>query len=144
MTLGVDSETMLQKPRIGLDHEHTFVVGPEHLIPFADDQMPAVLATPHLIHEMEKCCPYALEPILEPHERSVGIALDVTHRAPSLEGFTVTCRGRVIGHDGSEIVFAVEAHDGTDLLSRGVHRRAVVDVRRLQRRVARKRGDASS
>jgi fluoroacetyl-CoA thioesterase len=41
--------------------------------------------------------------------------------------------------DGAVVTFQVEAHDGTELVARGLHRRRVIDVDRFARRVARKR-----
>ena len=43
---------------------------------------------------------HALDPCLEPHERSVGTFIEVEHLAPVPEGFTVVCRARVIHSDG--------------------------------------------
>ena len=58
---------------------------------------------------------------------------------PVPEGFTVVCRARVIHVDGPVVTFQVEAHDGTEPVARGLHRRRVIDVDRFARRVARKR-----
>lgn len=130
---------MREPPRIGLEYERRFTVTPRHLITFADDRMPAVLSTPNLIAEMEYTARDAVAPLLEPHERTVGVEVSIKHLAPSLEGFEVTCKARVLGVDGEEIAFQVEAGDGMDVLARGLHRRRVVDVDRLRKRVDRKR-----
>lgn len=126
-------------PRIGYQHARKFTVEPKHIIVFADGRMPAVLATPHLIGELERTAREAVEPFLDENERTVGIEVDIKHMAPSLEGFEVTCSARVLGFQDGEIVFQVEARDTVDLLSRGVHRRKIVDVDRLNRRVEKKR-----
>lgn len=129
---------MKGSPRIGEEFQRKFVVGKEHLITFADDQMPAVLATPMLIAEMEYTARDSVLPLLESHERTVGTAVDIKHLAPSLLGFEVTCTSRILGFEGGEFTFQVEAHDRVDLLARGIHRRRVVDTARLQKRVRRK------
>lgn len=126
-------------PRIGDRFERRFVVEARHLIPFADDRMPAVLATPHLIGEMEITARAAVAGLLDANERTVGVAVDIAHLAPSLEGFEVVCSARVLGVQDGEIVFQVEARDRADLLARGIHRRKVVDVDRLRRRAEKKR-----
>lgn len=125
-------------PRIGLEHERRFVVEDRHLITFADQDMPAVLSTPALIAELEYTARDSVASLLEPNERTVGTAVDIRHLAPALPGAEVICRSRVLSVNGSELVFQIEAFDSTDLLCRGVHRRHVVDVNRLRRRVERK------
>lgn len=130
---------MKEQPKLGFRFERRFVVRAEHLIPFADDRMPAVLATPRLIGEMEMTAREAVAPFLDANERTVGIAVDVTHLAPGLEGSEVVCAARVLGVQDGEIVFQIEARDSVELLSRGIHRRKVVDVDRLRKRVDRKR-----
>jgi predicted thioesterase len=131
---------MKSVPRVGLSHDTTFLVDAETRITFADTDMPAVLSTPSLILRLEftardlldRCC-------LEPHERSVGTSVEIDHLAPTPDGFTVTCRARVIHVAGEVITFQVEAHDGIDMIARGVHKRRVIDAGRFKRRVERKR-----
>ena len=115
------------------------VVGPSNRIVFADDRMPAVLATPWLVAHLEYAARNAIAPCLTEDERSVGTFLEVEHLAPVPEGLTVTCRARVILSDGPVVTFQVDAHDGFEVVAKGLHRRRVIDVDRFARRVARKR-----
>src|SRR5260370_12978221 len=103
--------------------------------------MPAVLATPWLVAHLEYAARKAIAPCLEDDERSVGTHIEVEHLAPVPEGFTVVCRARVIHSDGPVVTFQVEAHDGTEMVARGLHRRRVIDVDRFARRVPRTRGN---
>ncbi len=130
---------MKTPPRMGLSAEEKVVVGPTNRIVFADDRMPAVLATPWLVAHLEYAARNAIAPCLEENERSVGTFVEVEHMAPVPEGFTVTCRARVIHSEGPVVTFQVDAHDGTEVVARGLHRRRVIDVDRFARRVARKR-----
>ena len=123
--------------------EERVVVGPANRIVFADEVMPAVLATPWLIAHLEYAARSAIAPCLEEHERSVGTFIEVEHLAPVPEGFTVVCKARVIRADGPVVTFQVEAHDGVEPVARGLHRRRVIDARRFARRVARKREGGS-
>ncbi|HEX8203163.1 MAG TPA: hotdog domain-containing protein [Isosphaeraceae bacterium] len=132
---------MKTTPRLGMTAEERITVGPENRIAFADARMPAVLATPHLVAHLEVAARRAIEPCLEPSERSVGTFLEVEHLAPVPEGFVVVCRARVIRADGPVVTFQIEAHDGTEVVARGLHRRRVIDVDRFARRIARKRGE---
>jgi predicted thioesterase len=126
-------------PRTGQAGEVRLVVDASNRISFADDRMPAVLATPWLVAALEQAARRAIEPDLEPHERSVGTFLEVEHLAPTPEGMTVTCRARVIHVAGAVVTFQVDAHDGVEPVARGLHRRRVIDADRFARRVARKR-----
>ncbi len=131
---------MKMTPKTGMSAEERVTVGPSNRIVFADDRMPAVLATPWLVAHLEYAARAAIAPCLEENERSVGTYVEVEHLAPVPEGFTVVCRARVILTDGPSVTFQVEAHDGTETVARGIHRRRVIDVDRFARRVARKRG----
>jgi fluoroacetyl-CoA thioesterase len=131
---------MTTRPKVGQSGETRLVVDATTRISFADDRMPSVLATPWLIAHLEYAARDAIVPCLEPHERSVGTYVEVEHLAPVPEGSTVTCRAKVVLVDGESVTFQVEAHDGVEAVARGIHRRRVIDVDRLRRRVEKKAG----
>jgi predicted thioesterase len=131
---------MKSPPKPGLVGEDRLTVDASNRIVFADDRMPAVLATPWLVAHLEYAARHALEPCLEEHERSVGTYIEVEHLAPVPEGFTVVCRARVIRADGPLVTFQVDAHDGTELVARGLHRRRIIETDRFARRLRRKAG----
>jgi len=127
-------------PKTGLTGESRLVVDASTRISFVDARMPSVLATPWLVAHLEYAARDALAPLLDEGERSVGTYIEVEHLAPVPEGFTVSCRARVIHVEGPAVTFQVEAHDGQEPVARGLHRRRVIEVDRFARRVARKRG----
>jgi fluoroacetyl-CoA thioesterase len=129
---------MKSRPRIGATGETKFVVGPEHIIDFASDGMPAVLSTPRLIGLIERTAREALYPFLELDERSVGIEIEVRHFAPTPPGGNVTCIARVIATEGATATFHIEARDEHEIIARGLHKRAVIRIESFARRVARK------
>ena len=129
---------MKQTPRLGLAGELMVEVAEEHCINFAGDGMPHVLATPWLVAYLEFVARDALATCLEDHERSVGVVVDVEHLAPSPIGSRVTFRARVIHVDGPVVTFQIEAHDEVEPVAKGLHKRAVIDVKRFARRVAKK------
>ncbi|MCH2398386.1 MAG: hypothetical protein MK364_04710, partial [Pirellulales bacterium] len=63
--------------KVGATAEVEFVVAPEHVIPFSDHQMPAVLSTPQLIAFLEQAARTAMDEVLDENERTVGIQVDV-------------------------------------------------------------------
>ena len=129
---------MKSRPKIGTTGELTIVVGPEHVIDFATDGMPAVLSTPRLIGLIERTAREALYPFLESNERTVGMEIEIRHLAPTPAGASVTCLARVIAAEDTTVTFHVEARDEQEIIARGLHKRAVIRVESFARRVARK------
>jgi fluoroacetyl-CoA thioesterase len=125
-------------PKIGTTGEFSFVVGPEHVITFATDGMPAVLSTPNLIGIFERTAREAITPFLEADERSVGVEIELRHLAPTPLGARVSVTARVIHSDGRLVNYQIEARDEHELIARGVHKRAVIRVEQFARRVRRK------
>jgi fluoroacetyl-CoA thioesterase len=124
-------------PRIGSSLETRFRVESAHTIDFAG--LPPVLATPWLIWFMERTALQLVEPHLDAGEITVGTQVDIEHLAAALEGEEVACRAKVIHHDGPLCTFQVEAHSGAECLAKGLHKRRVVEVQRLARRLEKKR-----
>jgi predicted thioesterase len=129
---------MKSRPKIGTTGELTIVVGPEHVIDFATDGMPAVLSTPRLIGLIERTAREALYPFLESNERTVGVEIEIRHLAPTPAGASVSCLARVIAAEEATVTFHVEARDEHQIVARGLHKRAVIRVESFARRVARK------
>jgi fluoroacetyl-CoA thioesterase len=98
------------------------------IYPEADEfqTMPAVFATGFMVALLEWGCVKLLTPHLDPGEGSLGIHVDVSHQAATVPGQTVTVKAVCSRVDGRRITFDVEAHDGIDLISRGIHQRMVV------------------
>jgi predicted thioesterase len=134
---------MKTRPRPGLSGELRFVVEQKHVIDFADGGMPAVLSTPNLIGLLERTARETLAPLLDPEERTVGTEIELRHLAPTPLGATVTCTTRVIHSEGSQVTFQIEARDEVEVIARGLHRRAVVRVEAMARRVQRKTSPGS-
>jgi predicted thioesterase len=129
---------MKGSPRVGTTGEERFVVEPAHIIDFARDGMPAVLATPWLVWFLEHAAREAVLPFLGPGESTVGTYIEVQHSAPTPVGQAVTCRARVVQVEGTSVSFQLEAHDGHERIARGFHRLQVIRVDRFARRVERK------
>jgi len=129
---------MKASPRVGTVGELRFIVEQKHVIDFAADGMPAVLSTPNLIGLLERTAREALMPFLENDERSVGAEIELRHFAPTPPGEEVTCTARVVGADGNTVTFQIEARDKHELIARGLHKRAVIQVEKFAKHVARK------
>ena len=125
--------------RIGMELEQTFTVAREDCIRFASEGITPVLATPTLVWKLEQLSRELIQPVLAVGQTSVGAQLELAHSAPTFEGAEVTLRSRVIHIEGRVVSFLIEAHDAMERLTRGTHKRGVIDVERFNRRVERKR-----
>ena len=128
--------------RPGLVHRLTFRVPPTKTVPAlypeaAEFQaMPRVFATGFLVGLLEWACVRLVNPHLDwPAEQTLGTRVDVSHEAATPPGLEVTVTARLVEVDRRRLSFAVEAHDGTDVISRGTHERTVVDASRFDAKV---------
>ncbi|HSG80499.1 MAG TPA: hotdog domain-containing protein [Acidimicrobiia bacterium] len=111
----------------GLTGTASLVVGEEHLaIAVRSGDVP-VFATPMIVALCEEATVAAVADHLEPGETTVGVRVELDHRAPSIEGATVTAVAVLDTVDERSLHFSVEAHDGDTLVARGAVRRVVVD-----------------
>ena len=129
---------MKSRPRPGQAAKIRFVVEAKHIIDFAEEGMPAVLATPWLIWFMEHTDREAMLPHLEPTESTVGTLVDIEHLAPTPLGQAVNCRAQVLRSEGSQFLFKLEAFDEREKIANGLHKLNVIDKARFAGRVARK------
>jgi predicted thioesterase len=106
------------------------------------DHFPSVFATARMVALMEIASARALHPCLGEGQLSVGVSVDVTHTAPTPLGGTVTASARYVGREGKLFIFEVVADDDVGKVGRGTHKRAIVDVSRLEGGAARRRPPA--
>ena len=129
---------MKARPKIGTTSELAFQVETKHAIDFAEGGMPAILSTPNLVGLLERTAREALAACLDENERSVGIEIELRHLAPTPVGQRVRCTARVIGAEGRQVTFQVEAHDEHELIARGLHIRRVIRVDSFAKKVGEK------
>lgn len=95
------------------------------------DLFPAVFATARMVALMETAGAILLAPHLGLGEQSVGVVVEVSHTAATPVGSRVRATARYLGHDGKLYVMEVVAEDEGGEIGRGIHKRAIIDVRRL-------------
>lgn len=128
--------------RPGLELVHRFTVTDNKTVPalypesglFRD--MPAVFATGYLVGFLEWAAIELLAPHLDAGEQSLGTHINVSHAAPTLPGVEVRASVRLTEVDGRRLLFAVEARDDRNLISRGTHERHVIDRARFDAKLA--------
>jgi predicted thioesterase len=124
---------------IGARARFALEVTPEYTVKHHHDEMPAVFGTPFMIYAMEVAATRAIESYLPEGWVSVGYEVSVKHLAATPLGSTVTATATVTGKTGRLVSFAVEAHDGVELIGSGTHVRAPVELARLEKRASAKR-----
>ncbi len=120
---------------IGTTATHTQVVTFEQTVQHHYSEMPPVFGTPYLILAMEVAATVAVQPFLPEGWLSVGTMVDIVHLAATPVGATVTATAKLVEVDGYAFTFEVEAHDGVELIGKGRHSRAAIDMARFMKRV---------
>jgi fluoroacetyl-CoA thioesterase len=128
--------------KIGIKYEHRFVVPSSKTVPALYPEaeefvvMPEVFATGFLVGFLEWACIKAINPHLDwPIEQTVGTHIDVSHQAATPPGLEVTATVELIAIEGRKLTFAVEAHDGIDLISKGLHERFIINKEKFVAKV---------
>jgi fluoroacetyl-CoA thioesterase len=128
----------------GLKHSFSYTVPVTKTVPHLYHEapqlqaMPEVFATGFMVGLMEWTCVQLLEPHLDDGEGSLGVHIDVSHKAATPPGFTVTVEAECIEVRGPRARFKVTAHDGVDEIGAGLHERFIVGWDRFERGVASK------
>jgi fluoroacetyl-CoA thioesterase len=125
---------------VGAKGSFTMRVRPAHLAnQFKDVSLPQVFATPMMVTIMENAALNAVREYLDPGESAVGTIVNVRHLAATPVGHQVTATAEVTKVDGRRIEFKVSARDETEEIGNGTHERMVVDMARLDKKLAAKK-----
>ncbi|MDZ4817443.1 MAG: thioesterase family protein [Planctomycetota bacterium] len=125
---------------IGVRGESRHRVVTQNLLSAIMEGGPPVFATPWMLCVMETAAAEALIPHLDEGESSVGVGFDFQHLAPTPAGMLVIGTAEVIQIDQNKITLAIEARDDVEVIGRGTHVRAIVDMERFKKRLQRKLG----
>lgn len=129
----------------GLRHSLTIPVDGRLAVPEsgrligADIDMPPVFATIYMISLVEWACVAALAPYLDPHQRTVGTRVEMTHLAATPVGMAVTAEVELVAVEGRRLRFRAFCRDEVEPIGEGFHERTLVDRDRFMARLARKR-----
>ena len=91
-----------------------------------------VLATPAMMCLMEQAAAELVERNLPEDLTSVGISINVNHKAPTPIGMTVKAEAIVTKIDDRKITFDVKAFDDVDEIGSGTHERFIVNKEKFQ------------
>jgi predicted thioesterase len=107
----------------------------KHTLTSHHPELPPVYSTPDMIRLMETAAFHALQPYCEGDEITVGTAINVEHRAASLEGAHITAEATLESMDGHFYICRVTACDDIQEIGRGTVTRAVVSVGKFMARM---------
>ena len=126
-------ETVL---RPGIRGEMTHLVEQRHLASEVGSGLVSVFSTAMMIAGMEATAVEAVQPLLGPGETTVGVHVDVAHKAATPLGMRVTfsCELLEVSPNGKGLTFRVEARDEAGLIGEGTHKRVVVEKERFEAR----------
>ncbi|MFZ2168000.1 MAG: hotdog domain-containing protein [Methylococcaceae bacterium] len=120
------------KITVGVEAEAITVVTKELTVRHFHSNMPEVYATPCMIHLMEIAAGNAVQPYLPAGWVSVGVDVNIRHLAPTPVDRTVTAYARVTKVTDKLIEFEVLAQEGKNLIGKGTHSRAPVNLARFE------------
>jgi fluoroacetyl-CoA thioesterase len=137
---------MKESLKPGIKFQHKFVVPSSKTVPAlypeADEflLMPEVFATGYMVGLLEWACIKCINPHIDwPKEQTVGTHINVSHEAATPPGLEVTVSVELIEVEGRKLVFQVEAHDGVDLISKGLHERFIISREKFDAKLENKR-----
>ena len=134
----------------GLTHRFAYTVPDSKTVPNLYPEapelqaMPDVFATGFMVGLMEWTCVQLLASHLDEGEGSLGVHVDVSHKAATPVGMTVTVDAECIEVRGPRVKFKVAAHDGLDEIGAGTHERFIVRWDRFGKGVAAKQARAAA
>ena len=128
--------------KTGIKYEYKFIVPKSKTVPalYAESEeflvMPEVFATGFLVGLLEWACILAIKPYLDwPNEQTVGTHINVSHEAATPAGLEVTVKVELIAIEGRKLTFNVEADDGIDFISKGIHERYVINKQKFDEKI---------
>jgi len=141
---------MYETLKPGLTFEFDYKVPESKTVPYIYPEseemsiMPKVFSTGFMIGLFEWACIKLINQHIDwPREQSVGIGVNLSHTAATPVGLTVNVKGELLEVDGRKLKFAIESHDGVDVISTGTHERFVVDAERFAAKAMKKAEQAT-
>lgn len=124
--------------QLGIRGEKRIVVDASNAISFMGPDVPRVLASPWMLLNMEHAARESVLDHLDPGEDTVGVGFEFEHCAAAPFGATVVATTELIAIDGRRLTFRIESRDAHEVIGRGKHIRAVVDMARFAEKMRKK------
>jgi len=125
---------MAKQVPIGVRGEAESRVEPEHTLHHHHKELPLIFSTPDMIGLMEWAASKAMLAYCDEGEISVGTAINIEHRAPTMVGTMVKTEAVLESVNGRFYVFRVTAHNGVEEIGRGTVTRTFVNPKKVAER----------
>lgn len=125
--------------KVGMTFENETVVTEDLVTRHLGSDFP-IFATPSMINWMEMSCVEFMRGFLPEGYDSVGAGISVSHSAPTPLGMKVRLKAEITAVNGGLIDLKIEAWDEADKISEGTHKRGVIEVDKLRKKVLKKAG----
>ncbi len=97
-----------------------------------------VFATPAMTALMEQAAAELVDELVPDDWTSVGVSLDIQHKAATALGRNVRAEAEVERVDGRQLTFVVKAFDDAGEIGEGLHRRVLVNREKFMGKVTAK------
>ena len=97
-----------------------------------------VFATPAMTALMEQAAAELVDELVPSDWTSVGISLNIRHKAATALGRSVHAEAEVKSFDGRQVTFAVKAFDEAGEIGEGLHERVLVNREKFMSKVSAK------
>lgn len=124
--------------KIGMKNSVTEMVTANNTAKTLGSGVLKVYATPAMTCLMEKAAAEALETLLPEGFTTVGISLNISHKAPTPVGMAVRAEAEVIAVEGRKISFAVHAFNDKEEIGSGTHERFAVAAEKFMAKASAK------
>jgi fluoroacetyl-CoA thioesterase len=131
---------MAKQIPLGIRGQAEETVAHQHTLSHHNAKLPPIYSTPNMIGLMEWAASNAMLPFLDEGEISVGTAINIEHRAPTMIGDTVKTEAVLESNNEKFYVFRVTAHNGKAEIGRGTVTRAIVNPAKVAERHAKRHG----
>jgi predicted thioesterase len=122
----------------GLEGHAVATVGPALMAPAMGSGTVEVYATPAMVALMEAAAVDCVERLLPPGHVTLGVHLDVSHRAATPAGDAVSAHATLVAIDGRKLTFQIQARDSVEQIGEATHARVIVDRERFMARTTAK------
>ncbi|WFO75357.1 thioesterase family protein [Desulfurococcaceae archaeon MEX13E-LK6-19] len=119
----------------GIKHVITKIVREEDTAKHVGSGGVSVLSTPTMIAWMENAALQLAEKYLPENQTTVGIHVDIYHKAPAPIGAKVDIEAELVEVKGRRLVFKVKAYSGQIIIGEGIHERYIVDKDKFKEKI---------
>jgi predicted thioesterase len=125
---------MAKQVPLGMQGHAEETVEHKHTLSYHKAELPPIYSTPNMIGLMEWAASNAMLPFLDEGEISVGTAINIEHRAPTMISMLVKADAVLESENGRFYVFRVTAHNGAAEIGRGTVTRTIVNPAKVAER----------